>query len=56
MNDWFGTGLRTDFAPPADPIHYYTAVQIWVAVIIAIFTGFAQFLKYRKTDIKKFLK
>ncbi|MBK7109780.1 MAG: cytochrome c biogenesis protein CcsA [Chitinophagales bacterium] len=56
MNDWFGTGLRTDFAPPADPIHYYTAVQIWVAVIIAIFTGFAQFLKYRKTDIKKFFK
>lgn len=56
INNLLGTSLRTDFAPPADPVHYYTAVQIWVAVIIAFFTAFAQFLKYRKTSLKKFFK
>ncbi|MFN3940863.1 MAG: cytochrome c-type biogenesis CcmF C-terminal domain-containing protein, partial [Chitinophagales bacterium] len=56
MNNLLGTSLRTDFAPPADPVHYYTAVQIWVAVIIAFFTAFVQFLKYRKTALKKFFK
>lgn len=56
INDWFDTHLRTDYAPPADPIHYYTAVQIWVAIIIAVFSGFVQFLKYRKTYLKRFMR
>lgn len=56
LNNWFGTGLRTDYAPPSDPLHYYTAVQIWVAIIIALFTAFGQFLKYKKTESGKFFK
>ncbi|OJU77762.1 MAG: hypothetical protein BGO09_03270 [Bacteroidetes bacterium 47-18] len=45
------TGI--DIAPPVDVVTFYNDIQVWAAFIILIFTGFAQFLKYKKTADKK---
>ncbi|HTO16558.1 MAG TPA: cytochrome c biogenesis protein CcsA [Edaphocola sp.] len=42
-----------DVAPPADVISYYNNIQVWFAIIIAILTASAQFLKYKKTNNMK---
>ncbi len=52
INTIFGTAL----APPADPIAHYNSWQIPFASIIALIIGFAQFLKYKKTNNKDFFK
>ena len=54
INRIIGTAIKTDFTAPVDPVHYYTNVQIWVAIIIAVLTAFGQFLRYRQSDMKKF--
>lgn len=52
----FNVMFNTNFTPPVDPIHFYTGVQIWVGVLIAFITAFAQFLKYNKTDMRSFYR
>jgi len=52
FNAVFGTKL----APPPDIIQHYNKWQVPFAVIIAIISGFTQFLKYKNTDTKKFWK
>lgn len=42
------TGI--DIAPPVDVVGFYNDIQVWAAFIVLIFTGFTQFLKYKKTD------
>jgi len=37
-----------------DPVNFYNKQQIWFAILIAILSGAIQFLKYKKTPIKKF--
>jgi cytochrome c-type biogenesis protein CcmF len=49
-NRMFGTKL----APPTELVTHYNVIQGSFAVIIALLTGFAQFLKYKKTDITRF--
>ncbi len=49
-NKMFGTKL----APPAELVTHYNVIQGSFAVIIALLTGFTQFLKYKKTDITRF--
>jgi len=49
-NRMFGT----NWAPPADLVGHYNIVQAAFAVVIALLTGFTQFLKYKKTDIGRF--
>ena len=46
----------TEVAPPADPIEHYNRWQLPFAVIITFLVGMGQFLKYKKTDRKKFFK
>ena len=48
------TGLN--IAAPADPEFAYNQIQIFVAIIIAVLTGFAQYLKYKATPTKFFWK
>lgn len=48
--------LGTNFAPPVDIIAHYNQWQSGFAVVIAILTGFTQFLKYKRTDIRKFYR
>src|SRR5690606_2639606 len=42
-------------APPLEPIQHYNKWQSGFAVIVMIMTGFTQFLKYKRTDSRKFL-
>ena len=49
-NRMFGTKL----APPTDLVAHYNTIQASFAMVIAILTGFTQFLKYKKTDITRF--
>lgn len=46
----------SQMAPPADPIAHYNSWQLPLAVLICIFIGVSQFLKYKKTENKKFFK
>lgn len=48
------TGLKV--APPVDPIAHFNQFQGAFAVVILLVTGFTQFLKYKRTDPKKFWK
>jgi len=52
----FNILFNTNFSAPNDPIHFYTGVQIWVAILIAFITAFGQFFKYGKTDTKQFYR
>lgn len=44
----------TDVAPPTDPISTYNKWQLPFAAVVAILSGLAQYLKYKRTDPKKF--
>src|SRR5690606_6131236 len=44
----------TDVAPPTDPISTYNKCQLPFAAVVAILSGLAQYLKYKRTDPKKF--
>jgi len=48
------TGLN--IAAPADPEFAYNQIQIFVAIILAVLTGFSQYLKYKATPSKFFWK
>ena len=50
VNAIFGSKL----APPTNPIAHYNKWQIAIAVVIAFISAFSQFLKYKKTDMRKF--
>lgn len=45
----------TEIAPPTDAIQHYNKWQIAFAFVIATISAFSQFLKYKKTDVRKFL-
>jgi cytochrome c-type biogenesis protein CcmF len=49
-NRMFGTKL----APPTELVTHYNVIQASFAVVIALLTGFTQFLKYKKTEIVRF--
>ncbi len=52
INKLFGTNI----APPTDVIDHYNKWQIPIAVLILLISGFAQYLKYKKTDGTKFIR
>lgn len=56
INDLLGTSIPNDLASPQEPIHFYTGVQLWVGVLIAILTAFGQYMKYRHTEVRRFYR
>lgn len=50
----FNAVFGTKVAPPADVIKHFNKWQAPFAIVIAIISAFTQFLKYKKTDIRKF--
>ncbi len=50
----FNTIFGTELAPPADVITHYNKWQVPFFVVIALISAFSQFLKYKKTDSRKF--
>ncbi len=52
----FNAAFGTNVAPPIDPIAHYNKWQAGFAVVVALLAGFSQFVKYKRTDPKKFLR
>jgi len=50
----FNAIFGTEIAPPPDVIAHYNKWQVPFAVVIAFISAFSQYLKYKKTDPKKF--
>ena len=50
----FNAMFGTQIAPPTDVIQHYNKWQVPFAVVVAIISGFAQFLKYKNTDSRRF--
>jgi cytochrome c-type biogenesis protein CcmF len=50
----FNALFNTKIAPPAEVIQHYNKWQVPFAVVIAIISGFSQYLKYKNTDSRKF--
>ncbi len=54
--DIFQSLAKAKFAPPADPISHYNKWQVPFAVLIALFIGLTQYLKYKNTKAKSWLQ
>ncbi len=52
----FNAVFGTKVAPPADPIAHYNKWQVPFAIVIAILSAVAQFLKYKRTDVARFYR
>ena len=52
INAIFGT----EMAPPTNANEHYNSWQLPLATLVAIFIGIGHYLKYKKTDSKKFFK
>lgn len=50
----FNRAFGTTFSPPVDAIKFYNKWQAPFAVLITLISGFSQFLKYKRTDPRKF--
>lgn len=50
----FNAVFGTKVAPPVDPVQHYNKWQAGFAVIVGILAAFTQFLKYKRTDNRRF--
>ncbi|MHA4894786.1 cytochrome c biogenesis protein CcsA [Pedobacter sp. PWIIR3] len=50
----FNAAFGTNFAPPIDAVKYYNQWQAPFAILVTIISGFTQFMKYKRTDTRKF--
>lgn len=50
----FNRAFGTNFSPPVNAIQYYNQWQVPFAILITLISGFSQFLKYKRTDPRKF--
>ncbi len=54
INSWSGLGLPESIPTPAEPEAYYNAIQIWVAIGVALMMGIGQMLRYHRSDMQRF--
>ncbi|TDQ08532.1 cytochrome c biogenesis protein CcsA [Pedobacter metabolipauper] len=50
----FNAAFGTNFAPPLDAVKYYNQWQAPFAILVTMISGFSQFMKYKRTDTRKF--
>lgn len=50
----FNAVFGTNVAPPVDPIQHYNKWQAGFAVVVGILTAATQFMKYKRTNVRKF--
>lgn len=50
----FNLMFGTNYAPPLDPVQFYNKRQAPAAVLILLISGFSQFLKYKRTEPRRF--
>lgn len=49
----FDSFAKGTLAPPNEPVAHYNKWQLPISIVIALLTGYGQFLRYRKTDDKR---
>ncbi len=52
----FNVIFGTNVAPPLDPVQHYNKWQAGFAVVIGLLSAFAQFMKYKRSDVRKFYR
>ncbi|MEY4876582.1 MAG: hypothetical protein RL708_1731 [Bacteroidota bacterium] len=52
----FNKLLGTNWAPPTNAIQHYNKIQVWIAILIGLLVSFTQYLRYKSSDVKSFLK
>lgn len=52
----FNAIFDSNLAPPAEPIAHYNSWQIPLSILVSLFVAISQFLKYKNTPLKPFLK
>lgn len=50
----FNAIFGTNVAPPIDPVQHYNKWQAGFAVVVGLLSAFTQFMKYKRTDTRKF--
>ncbi len=50
----FNAIFGTKIAPPVEPVQYYNKWQAGFAVVVGLLSAFTQFMKYKRTDTRKF--
>ncbi len=61
LGQWTGSGFLTGLAdarvaPPTEPIPHYNKWQLPFAVIICVLVSFTQYLRWKDSDLRKFLR
>ena len=61
LADWTGSSLLNDLAtaklaPPSDVIDHYNKWQVPFAFIVTLLVAIGQYLTYKKTDVKRFVR
>jgi cytochrome c-type biogenesis protein CcmF len=49
-----GQFFTKDLAPPVNPVQHYNSVQVWIAIMLTIGSGYVQYLRYKHSNIKEF--
>ncbi|MBK1438659.1 cytochrome c biogenesis protein CcsA [Parapedobacter sp. ISTM3] len=50
----FNAVFGTKVAPPVEPVQHYNKWQAGFAVVVGLLSAFTQFMKYKRTDVRKF--
>src|SRR5690606_30531586 len=50
----FNAIFGTNVAPPIDPVQHYNKWQAGFAVVVGLLSAFTQFMKYKRTNTRKF--
>jgi cytochrome c-type biogenesis protein CcmF len=51
-----GNLFDKDLAPPVNAIHHYNSVQVWIAILLGIGSGYVQYLKYKHSNGNDFFR
>lgn len=46
-------GVESNLAPPANQVEYFSKIQLWFAVLVALLSGTGQFFWWKKIDKQK---
>lgn len=50
----FNAIFGTKVAPPVDPVHHYNKWQAGFAVVVGLLSAFTQFMRYKRSDARRF--
>jgi len=52
----FNKFFNLNWAPPSKPVEHYNKIQVWIAILLGFLTGATQYLRFKKSEWKLFVK